>query len=431
MFSTVSTASGLPSRTVVDRIGHPETRRPMHAHRKNSRPTVTVTRGPAFVRQGNEWAIYQHLLSLAPASSPQLAESTGLSKVTVTAALGNLERLGLVEQTGVRGGSAGRSPRLYAPRARAGFVVAIDVGAKWIRGALADLTGTVVARLDKRTPARVERLVARIVELVGAMLEEQHIAKSEVLATILGSPGVLDAESDRLRLAPNLPDLERVGLIPSLREALGADLLVENDINLATLGEQQHGLGRGVDNFVFMWVGTGVGLGIIADGWLHRGAHGFAGEIAVLPAAPVVGSKSDGIYRPMFEVSAAAKGIVAHAQRLGLEVANAEGVFVAAHAGDPRALDCVAEEARQLSWGLASIIPILDPKLVVLGGGIGRSGALLLPTIRAHLADWLPIPVPEFAVSATATDAVLLGAIVLGVERGRLKAFERLGYATS
>lgn len=401
----------------------------MHAHRKHSQPTVT--RGPAFVRQGNEWAIYQHLLSMAPASSPQLAESTGLSKVTVTAALSNLERLGLVEQTGVRGGSAGRSPRLYAPRARAGFVVAIDVGAEWIRGAVADLTGTVVARLDKRTPAKVERFVARIVEIVNAMLDEQQVSRDAVLATVFGSPGVLDVDHDRLRLAPNLPDLERPGLIPSLRDALDADLFVENDINLATLGEQQHGLGRGVDNFVFMSVGTGVGLGIIADGRLHRGAHGFAGEIAVLPAAPVVGSKSDGVYRPMFEASSAAKGIVAQAQQRGLTVSNAEEVFVAAHAGDQRALDCVAEEARQLSWGLASIIPILDPKLVVLGGGVGRSGALLLPTIRDHLARWLPIPVPEFAVSATGTDAVLLGAIVLGVERARVKAFERLGYATT
>lgn len=213
----------------------------------NAIQTAPVTRGPAFVRQGNEWAIYQHLLSLAPASSPQLAASTGLSKVTVSAALGNLERLGLVEQTGVRAGNAGRSPRLYAPRARAGFVVAIDVGAKWIRGAVADLTGTVIARLERPSPARVTQLVARIVEIVDAMLDEQKVPRDDVLVTVLGSPGVLDTASDRLRLAPNLPDWERPGLIPSLREALGADIVIENDINLATLGEQRYGLGRDVE----------------------------------------------------------------------------------------------------------------------------------------------------------------------------------------
>jgi predicted NBD/HSP70 family sugar kinase len=401
-----------------------------HHTLKAIRSSAPVTRGPAFVRQGNEWAIYQHLLSLAPASSPQLAASTGLSKVTVSAALGNLEQLGLVEQTGVRAGNAGRSPRLFAPRARAGFVVAIDVGAEWIRGAVADLTGGIIARLEKRTPARVTQHVARIVEIVNAMLEEQNVPRDDVLVTVLGSPGVLDPASDRLRLAPNLPDWEQAGLIPSLREALGADIVIENDINLATLGEQRHGIGRDVDNFVFMSIGTGIGVGIVAGGRLHRGAHGFAGEIAVLPAAPVAHEGTDQATGRTFESFAAAKGIVAYARRQGLEVSSAEEVFIAAQAGDSRAQHCVSEEARQLAWGLASIIPVLDPALVVFGGGIGRSGALMLPAIREHLSARLPIPVPAFAISATGTDAVLLGAIVHGIDRARVKAFERIGYKT-
>jgi predicted NBD/HSP70 family sugar kinase len=397
-----------------------------HHALKAIQSTAPITRGPVFVRQGNEWAIYQHLLSLAPASSPQLAASTGLSKVTVSAALGNLERLGLVEQTGVRAGNAGRSPRLYAPRARAGFVVAIDVGAEWIRGAVADLTGGIIVRLEKRTPSRVTLLVARIIELVAAMLEQQKIPREEVLVTVFGSPGVLDPASDRLRLAPNLPDWERSELIPSLREGLGADIIIENDINLATLGEQKHGVGREVDNFVFVSIGTGIGMGIVAGGKLHRGAHGFAGEIAVLRPAPSTDATADASQHNVFEASVSAKGIVAYARRRGLSVSNAEEVFLAAHAGNQLALDCVAEEARQLAWGLAAVIPVLDPALVVLGGGIGRSGVLLLPAIREHLSAWLPIPVPDFAISATGTDAVLLGAIMHGIERARVKAFERL-----
>ncbi|WP_186200118.1 ROK family transcriptional regulator [Burkholderia gladioli] len=418
----------------------------MNPHsRKAQPPSAPVTRGPAFVRQGNEWAIYQHLLALAPATAPQLAQSTGLSKVTVTGALGNLERLGLVEQVGVREGSAGRQPRLYQPRARAGYVVAIDVGAAWIRGALADLSGNILARLEKRSPARASLLVARIVEMAQALAEAQALPREAVLATVLGSPGVFDPSSGRLRLAPNLPDWERADLVSSLRAALGEDTLFDNDINLAALGEQAHGIGRGVDNFVFMSIGTGIGLGIVTDGKLYRGAHGFAGEIAVLRPAPPAQepgqdrkrergknrdektSDDDGPRAAIFEESAAAKGIVAHARRIGLEVDDAEAVFAAALQGDERARACLAEQARQLAWGLAAIIPVLDPALVVLGGGIGLAGAALLPAIREQVAAWLPIPAPEFAISATGTDAVLLGAIVQGVERARLKAFERAG----
>ncbi|WP_322052359.1 ROK family transcriptional regulator [Paraburkholderia bannensis] len=409
----------------------------MNQSHRNASSSAPVTRGPAFVRQDNEWAIYQHLLSLAPASSPQLADSTGLSKVTVNAALANLERLGLVEQSGVREGNAGRAPRLYMPRARAGFVLAIDVGAAWVRGALADLTGQVSARVQLPTPADPSKLVGEIVAVQRALLAEQGIDADDVLASVFGSPGVFDAKDGRLHLAPNLPDWERADLVPALREALGAETVFENDINLAALGEQAHGIGRGVENFVFMSIGTGVGLGIVANGKLHRGAHGFAGEIAVLRPAPLlsallpvqgVPSAEPGQDEATFESFAAAKGVVAHARRLGLAVSNAEAVFVAAQQGDDRALACVAEEARQLAWGLAAIIPVLDPALVVLGGGIGHSGTLLLPAIRAQLAAWLPIPVPELAISTTGTDAVLLGAIVQGVVLARVKAFERIGH---
>ncbi|WP_325090063.1 ROK family protein, partial [Burkholderia contaminans] len=190
------------------------------------------------------------------------------------------------------------------------------------------------------------QLVARIVEIVDAMLDEQKVPRDDVLVTVLGSPGVLDTASDRLRLAPNLPDWERPGLIPSLREALGADIVIENDINLATLGEQRYGLGRDVENFVFMSIGTGIRIGIVAGGRLHRGAHGFAGEIAVLPPAPSVGGGAGDGSRHGFESFVAAKGIVADARQCGLEVSSAEEVFVAADAGDERAQRCVAEEAR-------------------------------------------------------------------------------------
>jgi predicted NBD/HSP70 family sugar kinase len=401
----------------------------MHSHNiKKSTSSAPVTRGPAYVRQGNEWAIYQHLLHLAPASSPQLAESTGLSKVTVSAALNNMERLGLVEQSGVRAGNAGRAPRLFGPRAEAGFVVAVDVGGEWIRGALADLTGAVVVRLEQRTSSRAARLVPQIVDLVATLLSTHGIVRDDVLVTVLGSPGVLNPREGRLKLAANLPGWERSKLVPSLREALGEDILIENDINLAALGEQKHGIGRGVDNFVYLSVGTGIGLGIVADGKLHRGAHGFAGEIAVLPPSPEghFVPEPDAHQRGLFEAASAAKAIVAHARELGLSASTAQDVFDAARGGDLRAGECVTLEARKLAWALASVVAILDPSLVVLGGGIGRNGDLLLAPLRARLDELVPIPLPAFETSTLGTNAVVLGAIEHGLDRARLKAFERV-----
>lgn len=392
-----------------------------------SRLRAPVTKGPAYVRQGNEWAIYQHLLVLAPVSGPQLAQSTGLSKVTTSAALNNLERMGLIAQSGVRAGSAGRAPRLFTPRADAGFVVAFDMGAEWIRGALADLSGSVVVRLDRRTPRQAEALIALMASMVSTMLAEHGIEPHQVLIRVIGSPGVLDPKKGCLRLAANLPGWERDDLLSELRLAIGADLIIDNDINLATLGEQKCGVGREVENFVFMSIGTGVGLGIVADGKLHRGAGGFAGEIAMLPPMPDSSAVPTGSlsHRGLYEAGADARAIVAHAQRLGLPVESAEAVFAAAAEGDMCALECVAEEARQIAWALKAIVPILDPQLIVLGGGIGRNSSLMLPDIRRHLESSLLIPAPEFSVSTTGTDAVLLGAIECGLDHARLKAFEQ------
>lgn len=392
-----------------------------------SRLATPVTRGPVYVRQGNEWAIYQHLLALAPVSSPQLAQSTGLSKVTTSAALNNLERMGLVTQSGVRAGSAGRAPRLFAPCADAGFVVAFDMGAEWTRGALADLSGRVVVRQDRRTPRQADALVMQMADMASAMLAEHRVSPDDVLTRVIGSPGVLDPQKGCLRLASNLPGWERENLLTELQQVLGADLIVDNDINLATLGEQKCGVGREVENFVFMSIGTGVGLGIVAGGKLQRGAGGFAGEIAMLPPAPgTVGLPPAGTpHRGLYETGADARAIVAHAHRLGLAADSAEAVFAAAAGGDARAAECVAEEARQIAWALGAIVPILDPALIVLGGGIGRNSTLMLPQIRRHLAEYLLIPPPGFAVSTTGTDAVLLGAIEHGLDHARLKAFEQ------
>lgn len=391
------------------------------------RLAAPVTRGPAYVRQGNEWAIYQHLLALAPVSAPQLAQSTGLSKVTTSAALNNLERMGLITQSGVRAGSAGRAPRLFAPRAEAGFVVAFDMGAEWIRGALADLSGRVVVRLERRTPRQAEALIAAMADMVASMLAEHALEPDRVLTRVIGSPGVLDPQKGCLRLAGNLPGWERENLLTELQQAIGADLIIDNDINLATLGEQKCGVGRGIDHFVFLSIGTGVGLGIVCEGKLHRGAGGFAGEIAMLPPAPGAADlPRDGApHRGLYEAGADARAIVAHARRLGLAADSAEAVFAAAAGGDARALECVAEEARQIAWALKAIVPILDPQLIVLGGGIGRNSALMLPQIRQQLENTLLIPPPDFAVSSTGTDAVLLGAIEHGLDHARLKAFEQ------
>ena len=370
------------------------------------------------VRVANERAVYAVLCRGGGLSAPELGEVTGLSKPTVGIALAELEGLGLVEQTGRRRGSRGRAPRLYQLRADAGGALAIDVGRSWVRGARVDLAGQVQQRSELRADGRsADALVDQIVQLAGGLCTggDDHVSH-----TVLGSPGVYDEATDAIRLAPNLPGWETTSVLGRLRTGLPGDLVVENDINLAALAELDHlaGLADPVDTFVFVSVGTGLGMGIVSAGRLLRGARGAAGEISYLPADP---SSTAGSTR--LEELTGSASIVSAAREAGLEVRTAEAVFDAARAGSVPAQEVVEAEAERLSLALAAVVAVLDPPLIILGGGVGRNGDLLLGPIRRDLERRLPLAPPETRISRLGIDAPLQGAVADGLARSREAAF--------
>ena len=241
----------------------------------------------------------------------------------------------------------------------------------------------------------------------------------------IGSPGVFDPSRGLVEMAPNLPGWGRHGIVEAVRAQLGTNVTFENDVNLAALGECARGHGRDVDNFVYLWVGTGIGIGIVLDGRLYRGGSGAAGEIGYLPIGPWDPHDRTTRRRGAFEEAAAAGGIVRTAQQLGMGGSlTAESVFAAARRGDPSAARAVEAEAGLIAVGIATIAPVLDPDAVILGGGVGRSGDLLLDPIERELRSLSPFR-PRILLSALGEDAVLHGAIATALEAGRRMVFSR------
>jgi predicted NBD/HSP70 family sugar kinase len=406
-----------------------------------------VARSSAYLRQVNERTVFKRVCELAPTSVTQLVQDTGLSKPTVGLTLAHLEEVGLIQRLGTRTGQAGRAPQLFGPRPEAGWVVAVDVGRHWVGVLLADLTGTVVAQLRRRSPGgtpglpiatAIQLTADQISGLVDEVLAGTDLAAEDVLSVVVGSPGVYDATEGRLQHASNLPGWERPELVASLRERLGEHIVFENDVDLAALGEQAFGLGQGIDDFVYLSIGSGLGVGAVLGGRLHRGAHGTAGELAFLPVVPpddfggsgLVGGNSQAgqaaLRRGLLESVAAADGLVAAAQRHGLaEARRPEDVLAAARAEHPAAVRAMDEELDHLTAGLASIVALLDPELVVFGGGIGRNLHEHLAALRQRLAELLPLPQPRFAVSALGDDATLLGGLASGLSTARERALHR------
>lgn len=392
----------------------------------NRRPFHITAGTPSLLRAINERSVLDLIQRDGPLSRAQVARVSGLSKPTVSLALAALVDAQLVREVGRSRGDRGPSAILYEVDPSAGWVVGIDVGRNWVRTAMADISGRIVARRAERARVASQRsLVGQIGALAHGMAQEAGLRWAQVTHTALGSPGVFDPMHGYVAMAPNLPGWGRQGLVEAVREQLGPEVTFENDVNLAALAERDHGLGRSVRNFVLLSVGTGIGLGLVIDGELRRGAHGAAGEVAYLPIGPRDPKDPANRRRGSLEEAAAAGGIVREARRLKLSgPISAEAVFSAARRGHRTAQRVVELEAQRLALAIAAVAPVVDPEVVILGGGIGRNGDLLLEPIARELRQLLPFQ-PRLAVSVLGEDAVVQGALAVALEAARERVFAR------
>ncbi|TDW83816.1 MULTISPECIES: ROK family transcriptional regulator [Kribbella] len=373
---------------------------------------------PQLIREINEQVLLDHIRRSGPISRTELAGLTGLSKPTVSAALSSLERTGLVHVTGQRTGVPGPAASLYEVRPEAGFVLGLDVGREYLRGGIADLAGTVRSRLSVRTKAGdAMARIQELVDLTGTLAAEAGIEVTQLTQTVLGSPGVYDPRLDALTLTGRLSGWDSPATLAALRERFGPTLMIENDVDAAAIAERAHGHGRDVDSFAFVSVGTGIGMGLVLDGKLRHGSHGVAGEIGYLPFTEGSGSDPrDARKRGGFDASASAAAVVRAARRAGVRGAStAEKVFAAAVRGDPLAAAVVAEEALLVAKAVCTVITVVDPDLVVLGGGIGQAPGFL-EAVTKQLRQLAPV-MPEVKASVLGTETVVAGCLAAGLDR--------------
>jgi predicted NBD/HSP70 family sugar kinase len=331
-----------------------------------------------------------------------------------------------VREAGRSSGGKGPSARLYELNARAGWVVGIDVGRAWVRAALADLTGEIVTRRDERARVRSSQtLISQLGEIAHALAEEAGIRWRQVTFAAIGSPGVFHPELGQVALAHSLPGWGRQGLVEAVQRELGTNIAFENDVNLAALGEQWRGLGKGVDDFVVLHVGTGVGVGLVLGGELYRGSSGAAGEVGFLPLVGTDPYDPESRRRGALDAVAGASGVVAAARRLGMRPPlTAKKVFTAARRGERAASRVVAEHAKELALAAAAVVSLVDPELVILGGGIGSNGDLLLEPVERELALLSPFR-PRIEVSGLREEATLIGAVWMALQAAQDRLFDR------
>jgi predicted NBD/HSP70 family sugar kinase len=299
-------------------------------------------------------------------------------------------------------------------------VVGIDLGGSNVRLSLTDLAGEQLASGGAATEqAGPDALVEQLVGLAQQLAASADVSWARVAAAGVGVAGAVHRDGSNLRLAPNLP--VDPGFAGVLGERLGVPVVFDNDVNVATLAEQRYGLGAGVDDFVFIAVGTGIGMGIVASGALVRGATGAAGEIGFLPLGLAPFDPASQVAGSLEEVAGGA-GV---ARRYGEPDTSAREIFRRRAAGDAHAAAVLEAQARATALAVVSAVAMLDPALVILGGGIGGR-ADFLADVRRHVAA-LTLHAPALAASRLGERAGLIGAAELA--RAHVAALAAVGGA--
>jgi predicted NBD/HSP70 family sugar kinase len=384
---------------------------------------------PRLLRGMNDRAALDLLLEHGPLSRTKLGELTGLSKPTASQLLARLERAGLVVATGVREGGPGRNAQLYEINPVSAYVAALDVTPARIVAAVADISGRVVGRSELRTRRGSGVTAAQQVENVldAALASGPGLARADLHRVVIGTPGAFDPTTGRLRYARHLPGWHDPDMIAGISEAIDVTVEGENDVNLAAVAEREVGRAVGVDDFVLLWAEEGLGAAIVIDGRLHRGATGGAGEVGFLPlpGTPLVrqvGRSNAGGFQEL----AGGKQVLALARSMGLRAGTPESAIALALTTPGSGDQLLQLLGERVALGLASIVAVLDPALIVLGGGVlSTGGERLADIVRSELAD-LTVACPDVQLSSVSDPPVLTGALHTALAATREHVFDTL-----
>ncbi|TCC23556.1 ROK family transcriptional regulator [Kribbella speibonae] len=377
-------------------------------------PTTPPTATPTMLRRVNAGKVLGVLTRARVMTGTGLIEATGLTRATVHAVCNDLISMGWVVELDPGRTSVGRPSRRFEFNSHAGYVLGIDIGAAKTTVLVSDLRGETVAKAgrsaaDVTTPSERTEIVH---ETVVEALASAGVTDAQVLAAGAGVAAPVDRDGNIL-VDDEFWRRFDTGLAQRLTELHGWPVLLENDANLATLGEHWRGEARNVDDLVVLLAGERFGSGLMDSGRLLHGSRGGAGEMVFLKLVEGVGD-THGIARIARENGTAAVADAAVETSLrGLAtdgVVTAEQVFRAAADGDKVAQSILQDIAGRTARVVATLGALFNPELVVLGGAVAEAAAALLPDLEANLAHYTSTP-PRVAVSSLGDAIVSVGAV--------------------
>lgn len=364
-------------------------------------------------RKFSQRAVIEAIVQGSPISRASISKQTGLSKQTISEIVRQLEAEGWVQETGRTSGHVGRTAVTYELIPSAAYIAAVDLGGTKVRVAIVDLACQVFAEDTAPTdPRGGQAVIDQIANMCFHAAARQAIPHEKIRLAVVGAPGAPDSDTGRILLAPNIAGFDTMDVATAFERAFGVDVMLENDVNLAVIGENWLGQGQGIDNLAYIALGTGIGGGLMVGGQLVRGNIHAAGELGFLP----FGSDPfdpESLSAGAFERAVASMSIIERYKALSGISLGVPAIFEAATAGDANANRVLDDTARLLARGIGAIAAIANPEKVILGGSIG-----LRPEMLSRVKDLLPrcFPYPiDVEASVLGSRAAIIGAAAIGL----------------
>jgi len=389
------------------------------------------TADQVFVRRINTALILNALRVSAPLSRAELAKHTGLNRSTVSSIITELIDEGFVRETELQKEKVGRPGMSLELNPQGGYAIGVEIGVDFISIILADFVAQVVwqSRVAVDPQIGQDAFIHWTEELIETAVDQAHSQRLRLLGIGVGVPGLVDIRQGELKFAPNL-QWRDVPLHAMWTSRFNLPVFAENEANAAALGEYYFGVAHQVQDFIYLSAGVGLGGGIVLGGKLFRGSGGYAGEIGHMtidPEGELCGCGKRGCWETLVGPRMIEHNVRtvlqegADSQLLQmtegcLEEITFERIVTAAEAGDIVAFGALQQVAEYLGIGIANLVNVFNPQLVVLGGALNLSSEIMIPVIRKVVREntlQQPYNILEIKASRHGLDACALGAVAL------------------
>ncbi len=331
-------------------------------------------------------------------SRADIARILDSSRSTVVQHVKRLLSYELIRERGVAASTGGRRARVLALNSNVGYIAGVDHGATSIDVAITNLSGEVLSHISNEADISEgpERCLSRARDMIKCGLDNAHISSERLWAIGIGVPGPVEFKTGRPVAPPIMPGWDGYPVREYFAPDFACPVYVDNEVNTMALGEQWAGLGRGIENFLFVKVGTGIGCGIVCHGQMYRGADGCAGDIGhiqvdghpVICRCGNVGcleavAAAPAWVRMAHEAANRSTLIAEHLTRQ--DTLTAQDVNDYAARGDHTCVEIIRQSGRYIGHTLAGLVNFFNPSLIVIGGGVSKTGDVWLASIRQEI----------------------------------------------